>query len=86
MAKNKRYTISQYYDTEPLVNEETSIEVMPLCGYDALEDIIKWCEDNNVCISLVLVTEWDIDNLDAYGIPEIVEFNNLDYLPANDIV
>lgn len=82
---HKRFTISAYYDHEGIYNEETMEQVKPLDGYDTLQDCLKWCEQYEVCISMVSVTEWDLNSIDAYGIPDIVTSVLLDAVVADHI-
>lgn len=66
----KRFSID-YYESEELKKELVKeFHSVRLAG--------QWCINNHIPLSIISVTEWDIENNDSCGIPEIIGSCNLD--------
>lgn len=69
----KRFTTSYYddYDYESEYGKQPE-------GFDTAEEAVKWNDERNIPPYIIKVTEWDLDNLDYQGVPEIIESTNLE--------
>jgi hypothetical protein len=62
--KDQRYTL-HYYDGEELDKNIPN-------GFDTIQEATQWAKDNNIPCSILRITEWDLDNRDYLGVPEII--------------
>jgi hypothetical protein len=76
---HKRFTIRPYSELDENCEEiEHVLPVEPSDGYDTIQEVLDWCNTNNIAPYAVLITEWNIDDdLDGYGVPDIVASVNL---------
>lgn len=68
---HKRFTLSSAY-------EEIELHPKPKDGYDTIQEVIDWCNEEGVECYDVRITEWNIDDeFDGYGVPDIIASVNL---------
>lgn len=66
------FTMS-YYE-----GEEVGRPAIKPIKFRTVGDAKKFADFNEIPYSIVRLTEWDDDQLDAYGVPEILETMSLD--------
>lgn len=68
---HKRFTLISAY-------QEFDLTSKPREGYDTIQEVIEWCNRQQICYDDVCITEWNIEGgFDGYGIPDIVATVNL---------
>lgn len=66
----KRFSI-EYYEGEELKKELVK-------DFHSVQLAGQWCNNYSIPRSIIRITEWDIENNDSCGIPEIIGSCNLD--------